>query len=54
MKTRGESLGEPKRPRPDFREIEKGIVVVGDVEGAYDSLREGPEGKFVEREKEVS
>ena len=33
-KVRGESFGEPKRPRPDFREREKGIVVVGEVEGA--------------------
>lgn len=31
-KTRGESCGEPKRPRPDLREREKGedtVVVVG-------------------------
>ena len=33
-KVRGESFGEPKRPSPDFRAREKGIVVVGEVEGA--------------------
>lgn len=33
-KTRGESFGEPNRPRPDFREREKGIVEAGEVEGA--------------------
>lgn len=32
---RGESFGEPKSPRPDFIEREKGIVeVVGEGEGA--------------------
>lgn len=33
-KIRGESLGEPKRPRPDFREREKGIVMAEEAEGA--------------------
>ena len=51
----GECLGEPKRPVPDLREKDKGggeVVVAEDV--LVESLREGPDGKLVEMEKETA
>lgn len=50
MKTRGEWFGEPKRPRPDLREREKGEGAVEEWE--YESLTEGPQEKLDERENE--
>lgn len=51
----GEFLGEPKRPVPDLREKDNGggeVVVAEEV--LVESLREGPEEKLVEREKETA
>lgn len=51
----GELLGEPKSPVPDLRERDNGggeVVVAEEV--LVESLREGPEGKLVDREKETA
>lgn len=51
VKTRGELIGEPKRPRPDLRDRENGLDDVK-VVGEYENLKAGPEENFEEREKQ--
>lgn len=53
---RGELLGEPERETPDLRVSDKGggeeVCAAARGEGEYESLRDGPEGKCVRRERE--